>query len=129
MARGEGVMVAIGSQITTVQRGKVLLLCVYLLEQLIATHALLAAFAVLDRAIVANHIYIKEVFYLAQGHNGVVGKELRAAQVGILAREGEEVHIILRLVLGIVGSQCDDAGGTRGIIIGTGIEDFIAQIT
>ena len=128
VACGEGVMVAIGSQIASMQGGEVLLPGIYLLEELVATHALLAALAVLDRAIVANHIYIKEVLYLAQGHNGVVGKELRAVQVGILAREGEEVHVVLRFVLGIVGSQGNDAGGTRCIIVGSGIEDLIAQV-
>ena len=51
-----------------------------------------------------------------------------AAQVGILAREGDEIHVVWRTVLGIVCSQCHDGGGAGGIVVGAGIEDFTAQI-
>lgn len=76
MTGGEGVMVAIGRQITTMQTSEVMLLIVYLLKELIATHTLLAALAVLNWTVIPNHIYIEKILYLAQGHNGIVGKEL-----------------------------------------------------
>ena len=59
MACGIGIMVAISSQVATMERGEVLLLSIYLLEKLIATHSLVAALAVLNGTVVANHIYIK----------------------------------------------------------------------
>ncbi len=59
MACGIGIMVAIGGQVATMEGGKVFLLCIYLLEKLIAAHTLVATFAVLNWVVVANHIYIK----------------------------------------------------------------------
>ena len=41
MTRSKGVMVAIGSQVATMEGGEVLLLRVYLLKELIAVHTLL----------------------------------------------------------------------------------------
>lgn len=51
-----------------------------------------------------------------------------AAQVGIFAREGNEVHIVGWAMLGIVGGEGDDGGSTRGIVVGTGVENLLSEI-
>ena len=50
------------------------------------------------------------------------------AQIGVLAREGEEIHVEGRTVLGIVGRQCDECSRARGIVIRPGIEYPATQI-
>ena len=59
MASGEGIMVAIGCQIASMERSEMLLLVVYLLEQVEATHSFVAYLAIYYWVIVANHVNIK----------------------------------------------------------------------
>ena len=108
------------------QGGEILLFGIYPFEKLIAAHTLVAYLAILYGIVVADHIYIKKVFYLRKRYYGMLGKPCGAAQVGILARKGKEIHIILRFMFGVVGCQGNDAGCTRSIIVGTCIEDFLA---
>ena len=64
VARGEGIVVAIGSQIASMQGLEVMLLCIDLFKEIVAAHAFVADLAILHGAVVANHIYIKEVLNL-----------------------------------------------------------------
>ena len=61
-------------------------------------------------------------------YDGMLGIPGRATQVGILTRKGNEVHIVIGTVLGIVFRQCHHSSSARGIVVGTGIEDFLAQV-
>ena len=119
VALGEGVMVTIVCQLATVQRLEVALLCVDLFHQLVARHTLVAHFAVLVGVVVCYHVEVKQVLYLTQWHQRMLGIPHRTAQVGILAREGDEVHVILRHVLGIVSRQRDDRRRARCIVVST----------
>ena len=105
-----------------------MILAVETFKQCEAVHALVTHLAVLHRVVVANHVDVEEVLDLCERHHRMLGIVLRTAQVGILAGEGNEIHVVLRALLGIVGGKCDDAGGTRSIVVGTGIENIAAEI-
>ena len=51
-----------------------------------------------------------------------------ATQVGIFTRKGDEVHIVRWTMFGIVGGKGNDGGSARGIVVGSCIEYFFAQI-
>ena len=59
VARGEGIVVAVSSQVASMQGLEVMLLCINLLKEIVAAHAFVAHLAILYGIVVANHIYIK----------------------------------------------------------------------
>ena len=128
MASGKRIVVAVGSQISSVQCIEVMLPFVDLFKERETAHALIAHLTILNRVIVTNHIYIEQIFDLLEWHNRMFNIPGGSTQVGILARKGQEVHVVWRTVLGIVCCQCHDGGSARGIVVGTSIEDFPAQI-
>ena len=83
---------------------------------------------VLHRVVVANHVNVEEVLDLRKRHDGVIHIPLRAAEVGILAGEGDEVHVVLGTVLYVVSGQRDDGGGAGGVVIGPRIEHLLAEV-
>ena len=128
VAGGEGIMVTVGGQFAAVQRLEIMLFAIDLLKKGKAPHALVAALAILDRAVVADHVDVEQVLDLLQRHNRVVGEEFRAPEVRILAGEGEEVYVVRGPMLGVIGGQRHDGGGSGGIVIGPGVEDFAPQV-
>ena len=76
VAFGKGIMIAVGCQITAVQRLEIMLLIVDLLEEHVAAHTLVAHLAVLHRVVVANHINVEEVLDLLQRYDGMLSEEL-----------------------------------------------------
>ena len=64
VAFSKGIMIAIGCQVTAVQRLEILLLIVDLFEEPVAAHTFVAHLAVLHRVVVANHVDVKKVFDL-----------------------------------------------------------------
>ena len=129
VAGGKRIMVAVGCQLTTVKCLEIMLLAVDLLEQGKAAHALVAGLAVCRGVVVANHVDVEEVLDLPERHYRMVGIVFRTPEVGILAGEGNEVHVVFRAVLGVVGCQRDDGSRTGGIVVGTGIEYLPAEVS
>ena len=127
-AHSEGVVVAVGSQIAALDILEETQLAVDGLELTEARHTGLAELTVEGGVVVANHIYIKEVAYLREGHNGMLYEPGGTAQVGILAGEGQEVDVELWLVLCIVLGQGDEGGGARCVIVGARVEDVTPQV-
>lgn len=83
---------------------------------------------VLHRVVVANHVDVNEEFDLRKRHDRMVHIPLRATQVGILAGEGDEVHVVLGTALYVVSGQRDDGGGAGGVVIGPRIEHLLAEV-
>ena len=79
VSRSKGVVVAVVCKLRSVQCLEVALLNVYLLEEGVTLHALVAHLAVYVGVVVANHVEVYEILYLLQGCNGVLGIPLRAA--------------------------------------------------
>ncbi len=91
-------------------------------------HTLVAYLTILHGVVVANHVNVEEVLDLFQWHDGVLGIKLRAAQVGILTREGNNVHVEWWAVLRVVSSKGDNGGSARSIVVCTCIKDLLSQI-
>ena len=53
---------------------------------------------------------------------------LRPSKISILTRESDEIHVVRRLVSGIMLRKSHDCRRTGSVVIGTGIEHFAAQI-
>ena len=90
-------------------------------------HTRVAHLAILHGVVIANHIEVKEILNLLQRSHRMLGIPLRATQVGILAREGYKVHIVLGLMLGIVRRECYDSRRTRGVVVRSRIINLLAQ--
>ena len=52
----------------------------------------------------------------------------RATQVGVLAGESNEVHIVLGTAFGVVGRERDDGGAAGGVVVGPLIEHLLAEV-
>ena len=72
------------------------------LEEWEGLHASVTHFAVLNRVVVAYHVDVEEVFNLLEREGGMLHEIGRAAKVGVLARDGQEVDVELGAVLGVV---------------------------
>ena len=128
IAPGKGIMVAVRGQSTPVQSLEILFFAVDTLKQSEAWESLVAAFAILHRIVVADHVDIKQILDLLQRHGRVLGIELRTPQIGIFTGESDEIHVIQGLVLSVMGRQCHDCGRAGSIIVSSGIEDLFAQV-
>ena len=58
----------------------------------------------------------------------MVGVPGGAPEVGVLAGEGDEVHVEFGTVLGIIRRKGDYGGGAGGIVVGSGVEDLAPEI-
>ena len=58
----------------------------------------------------------------------MLGEIFRTPQVGVLAGEGEEVNVVGRTVLGVVGRKRDDGRRAGSVVISPGIINMASQI-
>ena len=80
MALSKRIVVAVGSQLATVQGLEIVLLTIDFLEQSKSAVTLVARLAILHRVVVANHIDVEQIFDLLERHCRVVDIMNRAVQ-------------------------------------------------
>ena len=114
-------MVAVGGQVAAVELREKSLLGIDCLEVRIPTHPGIAHLTVQCGVVIADHVDIEQIPDLTQRHHGMLREVCGAAQVGILTGKCHEIHIVLRLVPGIMRRQCDYRCGTGSIVVGSGI--------
>ena len=123
------IVVAIASQFATIELFEITVLSVDFLEEFVSALALVANLAVLYGVVVANHIEVEQIANLAEFDSRVGGKPLGAAKVGVLARESDEIDVVLGAILGIVGGKSYNGSRSRGVVVSTCIIDLATEVT
>lgn len=125
---GKGVVVAVGGQFAAVEAVKVMLLIVEFLHETEAMIARLADLAVLHGVVVANHVEVDDVAYLAEWHERVFDKIGRADEARLFARHMEEDDVVLGLVLEVVLRQGDEGCCAGGVVVHAGVVERGAEV-
>ena len=125
---GKGVVVAVGGQLAEAEAVEVVLLAVEFLYEAEAASAGLADLAVLHGVVVANHVEVDDVAYLAEWHERVLDKIGRADEARLFARHMEEDDVVLGLVLEVVLRQGDEGCCAGGVVVHAGVVERGAEV-